>query len=275
MTRTAGSLSWNVDPTLWHLGPLELRWYGVCFAVGILLAFQLGRRVLEPDGVTHRQTDRLLGYLVVGTLVGARLGHCLFYEPAFYLIHPLQILFIWRGGLASHGGVVGILIATWLFARRLGWRYLWLADRIAVVAPIAAASIRVGNFFNSEIIGRPATGPWAITFLRVDGQPRHPAQLYEATFYLMVQVLALALYRRTSIARRPGALLGAILVIIFSFRFLVEFLKEPQTPFEARMWLDLGQLLSIPAIAVGAFLLWRALQGEDELGRALPLSPAA
>jgi phosphatidylglycerol---prolipoprotein diacylglyceryl transferase len=267
MTGTGSLLSWNADPTLWHLGPLVLRWYGVCFGVGVLLAYQLGRRVLEPDGVTRRQTDRLLGYITVGTLVGARLGHCLLYEPGFYLTHPLQILFIWRGGLASHGGVVGILLATWLFARRMGWRYLWLADRIALVAPVAAACIRVGNFFNSEIVGRPSTVPWAVTFLRVDGQPRHPAQLYEAVFYLVTQVIVLALYRRTSVAKRPGALLGIVLVMIFSFRFLVEFLKEPQTPFEARLWLDLGQLLSIPAIAAGAILLWQSLRRKAVAGR--------
>jgi phosphatidylglycerol:prolipoprotein diacylglycerol transferase len=254
---------WNIDPTLWDLGPLAIRWYGVWFAIGVLLASQLGRRMLEPDGVTRQQVDRLVGYIIVGTVVGARLGHCLLYEPGFYLAHPLQILFVWRGGLASHGGVVGILIATWLFARRTRWRYLWLADRIAVVAPIAAACIRVGNFFNSEIIGHPTTVPWAITFLRVDGQPRHPAQLYEAAFYLMTQFMVLALYRRTPIAKRPGALLGTILIVIFAFRFLVEFVKEPQTPFEARLWLDMGQLLSIPAIAAGAFLVWRAHRHEE------------
>jgi prolipoprotein diacylglyceryl transferase len=157
----------------------------------------------------------------------------------------------------------------------MGWRYLWLADRIALVAPIAAASIRIGNFFNSEIVGRPATVPWAITFLRVDGQPRHPAQLYEAIFYLLTQVVILALYTRTSIAKRSGALLGTVLLMIFSFRFLIEFLKEPQTPFEARLWLDLGQLLSIPAIVAGAFLLWRALRSKDVVERQLPVKRSA
>jgi phosphatidylglycerol:prolipoprotein diacylglycerol transferase len=263
---------WNVDPVFWHLGPLAIRWYGVCFAAGVLLAYQLGQRVLRAEGVSRQQVDRLLGYIIVGTIVGARLGHCLLYEPGFYLTHPLQILFVWRGGLASHGGAAGILIATWLFARRMAWPYWWLADRVALVAPIAAACIRIGNFFNSEIIGHPTTVPWAITFLRVDGQPRHPAQLYEAFFYLLTQVVALLLFRRTSIARRPGALLGVILVMIFSFRFLVEFIKEPQTPFEAHLWLDLGQLLSVPVIAIGLFLVWRAFRHDVATGAGIPVT---
>jgi prolipoprotein diacylglyceryl transferase len=258
MTSSAPHLAWNIDPVLWQIGPLAIRWYGICFAAGILLAYRLGRRVLEAEGVSRREIDRLLGHLVAGTVIGARLGHCLFYDPQFYLIHPLEILFVWRGGLASHGGVVGILIALWLFARRTSWSYLWLADRVALVVPLAAACIRIGNFFNSEVIGRPAAVPWAVTFLRVDGQPRHPAQLYEAMFYLVTQVTVLIAYRRTPIGRRPGALLGLVLVAIFSFRFLIEFIKEPQSPFEANLLLDLGQLLSIPAIAAGIILIYRS-----------------
>jgi prolipoprotein diacylglyceryl transferase len=274
MTTTAHHLLWNVNPILWHLGPLAIRWYGVCFGAGVLLAYHLGRRVLEEGGISRQQADRLLGYIVIGTLVGARLAHCLLYEPGFYLSHPLQILFVWRGGLASHGGAAGILIATWLFARRMSLPYWWLADRIALVAPITAGCIRIGNFFNSEIVGRPAIVPWAITFLRIDGQPRHPAQLYEATFYFLTQGIVLALYRRTSIAKRPGAMLGTVLVMIFSFRFLVEFIKVPQSPFEARMWLDLGQLLSIPAIAAGVFLLWWASRRDARTDSA-PLATRA
>lgn len=272
MVQPVHPLTWSIDPILWHLGPLAIRWYGVCFAIGVLLAYQLGVRLLEPKGVSRRQIDRLLGYIIVGMLIGARLGQCLLYEPGFYLTHPVQILFIWRGGLASHGGAVGILLATWLFVRRTGWSYWWLADHVAMVAPIAAAWIRIGNFFNSEIVGRPATVPWAVTFLRVDGRPRHPAQLYEAAFYMLTQVVVLILFQRTSIAKRPGAMLGTILVVIFSFRFMIEFIKEPQTPFESRLWLDLGQLLSLPAIAVGGLLLWHAFRHAARTAAGVPVA---
>jgi phosphatidylglycerol:prolipoprotein diacylglycerol transferase len=173
-------LLWNIDPVLLHLGPLELRWYGLLFAGGILAAYQVGIWSFERAGGSREETNRLLGYVIVGTVVGARLGHCLLYEPAYYLRHPLEILAVWRGGLASHGGAVGIVLAVWLFARRTGRDLLWLLDRVAVAAPVAAACIRVGNFFNSEIVGRPSGVPWAVVFVRLDPLPRHPAMLYEA-----------------------------------------------------------------------------------------------
>src|SRR5882724_3136534 len=171
---------WNVDPVLLHIGPLQLRWYGLLFAAGILAAYRAGVWSFERAGGSREEASRLLGYVVAGTVIGARLGHCLLYEPGYYLHHPLAILAVWRGGLASHGGVLGIAVAVALFARRHGRPILWLLDRVAVAAPIAAACIRVGNFFNSEIIGRPSRVPWAVVFTRVDALPRHPAMLYEA-----------------------------------------------------------------------------------------------
>jgi prolipoprotein diacylglyceryl transferase len=206
---------------------------------------------------------------VVGTIVGARLGHCLFYEPGYYLSHPLEILFIWKGGLASHGGAAGILLATWFFVRKHHYPYLMLADRVALISPVAATFIRVGNFFNSEIIGHPSNVPWAIVFERVDRLPRHPTQLYEAAFYAVTAFFMVWLYRNTEAGKRPGVLLGTVLVVIFGFRFLIEFLKENQTPFEARLPLDLGQLLSIPAVAIGIWLILRARR------RPLAVVPAA
>jgi len=154
---------WNVDPVMVHLGPIELRWYGLLFAGGILAAYLVGVGSFEQAGGSREETNRLLGYVVIGTIVGARLGHCLLYEPGYYLRHPLEIVAVWRGGLASHGGVAGIVVAVWLFGRRTGRSALWLLDRVAVGAPLAAACIRVGNFFNSEIIGRRATshGLWS------------------------------------------------------------------------------------------------------------------
>jgi phosphatidylglycerol:prolipoprotein diacylglycerol transferase len=261
-------LVWNVDPVLLRLGPLAIRWYGLLFAAGLLAAYQVGVRSFERAGGSAEEASRLLGYVVAGTVIGARLGHCLLYEPGYYLAHPLEILAVWRGGLASHGGALGIVLAVWIFARRHGRSPLWLLDRVAVCAPVAAACIRVGNFFNSEIVGRPTSVPWAVVFARLDPQPRHPAMLYEAAAYLAIFLAMLWLERRTGIGDRPGALTGLVLVLIFGFRFGIEFLKEPQEAFEASMPLDLGQLLSAPAMAIGAWLLATARR------RSLPQPPA-
>jgi phosphatidylglycerol---prolipoprotein diacylglyceryl transferase len=250
-----GRLAWSVDPDLFHLGPLTIRWYGLFFALGLLLSNEVGRRIFEAEGQSRDDSGRLLWYVAIGTIVGARLGHCLLYEPGFYLSHPLQILYIWRGGLASHGGVVGIIVAVWMYARRAQRPFLWVADRVAVVAPIAAACIRLGNLFNSEIVGRPSNLPWAIVFTRVDALPRHPTQLYEALAYALIGALTYRLYRRTRLRERPGFLLGLTLVLVFTFRLLIEFVKEPQEAFEAALPLDLGQLLSLPLIVVGLILM--------------------
>jgi prolipoprotein diacylglyceryl transferase len=246
---------WNVDPVLLHIGPFQLRWYGLLFAAGIIAAYRAGLRSFERAGGSREEASRLLGYVVAGTVIGARLGHCLLYEPGYYLRHPLEILAFWRGGLASHGGALGIVLAVWLFARRTGRPTLWLLDRVAVVAPIAAACIRVGNFFNSEIVGRPSTVPWAVVFARLDSVPRHPAMLYEAAAYLGIFAVMWRLDRRNGLRERPGMLLGIVLVLVFGCRFAIEFLKEPQEPFEAAWPLDLGQLLSVPALLIGLWLL--------------------
>ena len=261
-------LVWNIDPVLLHLGPFQLHWYGLLFAAGILAAYRAGIWSFERAGGSAEEASRLLSYVVVGTVVGARLGHCLLYEPGYYLRHPLEILAFWHGGLASHGGALGITFAVWIFARRTGRDVRWLLDRVAVAAPVAAACIRVGNFFNSEIVGRPSTLPWAVVFARVDSSPRHPAMLYEAIAYLVIFAAMLWLERHTDLRDRPGALTGIVVVLIFGFRFAIEFLKEPQEAFEAALPLDMGQLLSVPAVLLGGWLLVAALR------RSPPHAPA-
>jgi phosphatidylglycerol---prolipoprotein diacylglyceryl transferase len=266
-------LVWSVDPVLLRIGSLELRWYGLLFAAGILVAYRAGVRSFERAGGSAEEASRLLSYVVAGTIIGARLGHCLLYEPGYYFHHPLEILAVWRGGLASHGGVLGIGVAVALFARRTGRPTLWLLDRVAVAAPIAAACIRVGNFFNSEIIGRPTTVPWAVVFARVDPLPRHPAMLYEALAYLVIFGVMWGLDRRSGLRERRGALLGIVLVLVFGFRFAIEFLKEPQEAFEHALPLDLGQLLSVPAVLIGLWLLETARHRSNAGARA-PATPA-
>jgi phosphatidylglycerol---prolipoprotein diacylglyceryl transferase len=263
-------LVWNVDPVLLQIGPLQLHWYGLLFAAGILAAYRAGIWSFEQAGGSREEASRLLGFVVVGTVVGARLGHCLLYEPGYYLSHPLEILAVWRGGLASHGGALGIALAVWIFAGRTGRDVRWLLDRVAVAAPAAAACIRVGNFFNSEIVGRPSTVPWAVVFARLDPYPRHPAMLYEAAAYLVVFAVMLWLEQRTRLRERPGALTGIVLVLVFGFRFAIEFLKEPQEAFEAGLPLDLGQLLSIPAVLMGVWLLWVACRPSPSRAPATP-----
>ena len=258
------ALPWNLDPVALTLGPVQIRWYGILFTAGLLLAIRLGTPLARTVGVTPEQDDSLVAWVVAGVVVGARLGHVLFYEPGKYLADPLSVLAVWHGGLASHGGVIGGLLGLLFFARKRGIPELPLLDVAAAVAPFTGAAIRLGNFCNSEIIGHPTTLPWAVRFVRVDDLPRHPAQLYEAITYSMIGLLLWQTARRRP-ARRPGWLLGWSLVLVFTARFALEFLKEPQVAVEARWPLDLGQLLSLPAVAVGLLLLFRASRPNDAL----------
>ncbi len=189
---------------------------------------------------------------MIGTIVGARLGHCLFYAPDQYLHNPISILFVWEGGLASHGGAIGVLFAVWLYNRKhKDQGYVWLADRLSIAVALTAGCIRLGNFFNSEIVGKPSNLPWAIIFAQ-NGEtfPRHPAMLYEAFSYLLLAAVLYKIYDKTA-ARKAGQMIGLMLVWIFSSRFLIEFVKENQMPFESGWSLNMGQLLSLPFIILG------------------------
>ncbi len=248
---------WNIDPVAFSIGPISPRWYGLLFALGFILSYQIMRRVFVREHRQLEKLDRLTMYMIVGTILGARLGHCLFYDPAFYLTHPLKILAFWEGGLASHGGAIGIFTALWLFAKRKNFSLIWLLDRIALVVPLAGACIRFGNLMNSEILGTPTTVPWAFIFARIDMQPRHPAQLYEAICYLLLFIVLYLLYNKSTIRQRAGALFGAAITGIFTFRFLIEFVKEHQAVFAENLPLSMGQLLSIPFIIIGIIFLVR------------------
>jgi prolipoprotein diacylglyceryl transferase len=194
--------------------------------------------------------------MAVGTVIGARLGHCLFYEPDYYLQNPLEILKIWRGGLASHGAAIGILVALWLFIRKYKKPFIWILDRIVVVVALAGALIRLGNLMNSEIYGIETALPWGFVFIKnLEVVPKHPTQIYEALTYFLIFGLLLTIYRRTDGKFRPGVLFSWFLILVFGMRFLIEFIKEDQVDFEAAMSLNMGQWLSIPFVLLGIGLL--------------------
>lgn len=251
-------LVWNADPEIVRFGPIALRWYGLTFASGLLCGYLLLLRIYRREKRSEANLSNLFTYIFFGTIIGARLGNILLYEPEYYFAHPLEIPAIWHGGLASHGGFAGVLIAIWLYVRKyrdIG--FLELADRLAAPAVAAACFIRIGNFFNSEIVGRPSDVPWAVVFLRVDNLPRHPVMLYEALAYAIIAAALYVAYLKTRIAAVPGRLVGAALAASFSARFILEFFKEDQVPFERGMTLNTGQLYSVPFILTGVYLLSR------------------
>jgi prolipoprotein diacylglyceryl transferase len=265
---------WNARPELLNLGQFAIRWYGVLFALGILLGYWFVRWAYRVENKPETSLDTLLVYVVVGGVLGARLGHCLFYDPAYYLRHPLEILMIWKGGLASHGGVVGVLVALGLYSRRRPDQpFVWLLDRLVVPAGLTGSLIRVGNFFNSEILGKPTEVPWAVVFQQIDPVPRHPAQLYESIGYACIFALLFWLYSRWKSAAPPGALAGWFLMALFTLRFLVEFFKQPQASYEGGAPISVGQWLSIPFIAVGAWLVWRAFKYRARTASLLTRTP--
>lgn len=279
-------ITWNLDPVAFSVGPLQVRWYGLCWAVGFLLGYLLMNKVYKKEKMPEGEMDRLLIYMLVSTVIGARLGHCLFYEPEYYLSKPLEILKIWEGGLASHGGAIGILIGLWLYVRRFNKStkkektdkqhitYLWILDRIVIPVCLVGALIRVGNVCNSEIYGTPTSLPWGFVFVRgneqflgADGQllPCHPTGLYEAFFCLVAMVLLLWMFHRGLGDKRPGLMFGTFLIIIFGSRICIEFLKNVQVDFEKNMLFDMGQWLSVPFVLVGIVMIFLAFRKKETL----------
>lgn len=256
---------WNVDPIIFSLGFFQLRWYSLAFLVGFSLGYKIMEKFCLLENKPVEQLDSLLVHLVLGTTIGARLGHTMFYEPGYYLSHPIEIFKIWEGGLASHGGVIGVILAIWLFKRKNPeFSLMWLYDRLSMPTIMTCGFIRIGNLFNSEILGKPTEGNWGIVFDRVDQYPRHPAMVYESAVYLSVAFTALFLYRKFKNQPPEGFIFGYVLCLAFIGRFVLEFFKENQAAFEANLSLNMGQLLSIPFIFFGAYMMKRAfgLQGN-------------
>lgn len=267
-------IHWAPDTVALQLGPVALRWYSICWVLGLLSVYLLEQRLYREQRIPEEKFEPLFLYCFLGILIGARLGHCLFYEPAHYLAHPLEMVLPFRPdalgnwrftgyeGLASHGGTLGLIIALWLFVRKTKLPYLMVLDNIAIVTPICAAAIRLGNLMNSEIIGRPTDVPWAFVFERVDQLPRHPGQLYEALCYAVFFVIGWWFYRRRPSLVGTGFFFGLCLTLIFTSRILIEYTKENQVDFESGMLLNMGQLLSVPFVLIGLWCMRRGWKKE-------------
>lgn len=254
-------IPWDVNPEIFRIGSFAIRWYGLLFASSFLFGYIILQRVFKNENLTEATLDRLTIYMAVGVIVGARLGHCLFYEPAYYLANPIKILKTWEGGLASHGAAIGILIAIWLFVRKQKIDYVWVIDRVAIVVALSGFFIRMGNLMNSEIYGVETTVPWGFVFLQNgENAPKHPTQIYEALSYLIIFVILMWIYWKNKGEHIQGTLISITLILIFASRFFIEFLKEDQVAFEAGMKLNMGQILSIPFFLLGVGWLFYALK---------------
>lgn len=257
---------WSVKPEIGILWGITFRWYGILFALGLCVAGFFLYRIFKAKGISQDNYERLLVYVFLGIFLGARIAHCVFYEPAYYFPHWWEILlpvstidgkmvFVGYQGLASHGGGAGLIVAVILYCCKTKQKMLATMDYLAIVTPLAGGFIRLGNLMNSEIVGAPTNMPWAFVFTRFDAVPRHPAQLYEALFYFAFFVVLWCLWRKKC-GVKDGFYLGLVMVVICLFRFFIEYLKEVQVPFENGMALNMGQWLSIPYIVAGGLILY-------------------
>ncbi len=249
--------TWNIDPILLKIGPIQMHWYGLIFALGLLGAYSIAEYIFKREGRDTKLLEPLFLYVVIGLLVGARLAHVLFYDPDFYLAHPAEILKIWHGGLASHGGFLGLMMGLWLFSKKYKIELLWLLSRATIPAMLVAAAIRIGNFFNSEIIGKATDGTWGVIFSRVDSTPRHPVVLYESISYLIIFTLLFWLYKKLDEKKFTNIALGLTFLLGFSARFVLEYFKTAQSEFATALPITMGQLLSVPFIIIGILLIIR------------------
>ena len=276
------SIVWDPNPIAFSIGSLEVAWYGISWAAALLIALWIYTRMVKREGLDPRIIDSGFLYGVLATVIGSRLGHCLFYEPQEYLLDPFMSDFPWiklldirGGGMASHGAAVGLLIGLWLFSRHNRMPYLWSLDRVMIPVAVGGAFVRLGNLFNHEIYGHPTDVPWAFRFIEnvnawmngaepVFGPPSHPTQIYEALAYLVLFGILCWLYYGLDAGRRyPGLMFGVGLIGVFLSRFLIEYVKNDQVDFEATMWLNMGQWLSIPFIVAGVVMIVYGLRHEQ------------
>ena len=254
---------WHVDPVLFHIGSLGIRWYSLLFVSGFIIGWYIFRWFFRREGISENLLDSLLYTLLIGTIVGARLGHCLFYQPDYYLGSWQgfwEIFMPWKGGLASHGGAIALILSMWWYAHHYGRKndfdFLWIMDHLCITVAFAGCMIRLGNLFNSEIYGDVTSLPWGFIFdLRGETKPKHPTQIYEALSYLVLGLILVWLYKKKLDKLPRGIFFGLFLIGCFGMRFLIEFIKEPQVGFEEGMALNMGQLLSVPFVLAGIGIL--------------------
>ncbi len=276
-------IDWQFDPVLFSIGSVEIRYYGLMWVLAILIGAKLFENFVKREGLPESVGESVFWYGTLGTIIGARLGHCLFYDPAYYLSNPLTIITGFRdGGLASHGAAIGLLIGLWLFARKNRLPYIWGLDRIMIAVGIGGALVRFGNLFNSEIFGGPTELPWGFRFLLSREWQSvcapaacHPTQIYEALCYLTTfGILSLLYYKKDYGRRRPGMLFGVGLIGVFLTRFVIEYVKLEQGGADTGLLLKMGQLLSIPFILLGCWMIFRSWrQGEQEPLKPEPVRP--
>lgn len=269
-------INWDIDPEIINIFGISLRYYGILFVGGLIFCIYILSWMFKKENISPDKLEKLSVYGMIGIFAGARLGHCLFYDPSYYFTHPLEMIlpiqptgdggfkFTGYEGLASHGGALGLIIALIIYAKRTKEPIIKTIDLIAVVAPLGGCFIRLANLMNSEIIGIPTNVPWAFIFVRVDNLPRHPAQLYEAISYLAIFGLIFYLYITKRDKLQNGFFFGLSISLIFMARFFIEFIKERQVPFEEQMQLDMGQLLSIPFVIVGlGFVIYGLIKTKN------------
>jgi prolipoprotein diacylglyceryl transferase len=262
-------IHWNVSPEIFSMGPIHVRWYGLMFALGFLFGYHHVEKMFKHENEDLKWLESLFIYLIVATVVGARLGHVFFYGWEYYSQHPIEILYVWQGGLASHGGVLGIIVAMILWSVKISKRnLLWVLDRIVVPSVLVGALIRFGNLMNSEIYGNPTTLPWGFIFERNhETVAKHPTQIYESLSYLFTFGVLWFMYWKTKAKDYLGLLTGVFFVFVFGTRFCIEFIKEVQESFEKGMSLDMGQWLSIPFILAGTILIILALKKGPKINQ--------
>lgn len=281
------AIHWNIPEEIFKIGSFGIRYYSLCWLLAFAVSYILMLRVFKIEGKTQEDLDKLTIYIFLGIFIGARLGHCFFYEwSEYYKYHFIEIFIPFREingswqftgfqGLASHGAAIGTLIALFLYGRKTKTNFLWISDRLILVVPLAGAFVRIGNFFNSEIIGKPmeANLPWAVIFEKANLQPqelnflpRHPTQLYEALGYILLFLVLWTMYQKNH-NPKPGLLFGIFLSSLFGIRFIIEFFKENQVEFEQTMTFNMGQLLSVPFIIAGLYLVFRKVKVQKPYKR--------
>lgn len=265
------AVTWNVDPVLLSIGSLSIRYYSLCFVVAFIISFVLFKKFFKEDGYKLELLDKLTFYYVIpATLIGARLGHCFFYAPKYYLQHPFEIIlpfsngeFVGFQGLASHGAAIGILLSLILYSRKYKISVLWLLDRIGIAVAISGFFVRLGNLMNSEVYGVETNLPWGFIFVRnKEVLPKHPTQIYEALSYLLIFIFLYWLHNKMRSKIKPGVQFGLFLILLFTARFFIEFIKEPQEAFEQGWLLVMGQWLSIPFILLGAIIIYMSQKNK-------------